>query len=41
MYTREIIEMLTWPILIIVSYQVVKFLIKKYESKLEGEETEE
>jgi hypothetical protein len=41
MYTREIIEMLTWPILIIVSYQVVKFLMKKYESKLEDNEMEE
>ena len=41
MYTREIIEMLTWPILIIVSYQVIKFLMKKYESKLEDEETVE
>jgi len=33
--------MLTWPLLIIVSYQVIKYLLKKYESKLEAEETED
>ncbi len=35
MYTDAIIEMLSWPILIIVSYQVIRIVLKKYESKLE------
>ncbi len=35
MYTNEIIQMITWPVLIIISYQVIKFVLKKYENKME------
>lgn len=39
MYTTSILLMLSWPVLIIVSYQLVKLAVKKYESRLEeGEE---
>jgi len=38
MYTSAIIQMLTWPVLIIISYQVIKFVLKKYESKIEKED---
>lgn len=40
MYTSEIIEIITWPILIILSYQVIKFVFKKFEKKLETEKRE-
>jgi len=35
MYTSSIIWMLTWPALIIVSYLIVKIVIRKYETKQE------
>ena len=38
MYTVPILWMLSWPILIIVSYQLVKFAVKKYEKKLESQD---
>lgn len=41
MYTKEIIEMLTWPVLLIISYQVIKFLLLKYNHKLEAPEKED
>lgn len=41
MYTNEIIQMLTWPILIILSYQLIKWVIKKYEGKFEEEDSNE
>lgn len=41
MYTSPIIWMLTWPVLIIVSYQLIKLVIKKYEKKIEAEEKSE
>lgn len=37
MYTAPILWMLSWPVLIIVSYQVVKLAVKKYERKIESE----
>lgn len=33
MYTEPIIWMLSWPVLIIISYQLIKLAIKKFESK--------
>ena len=41
MYTSSIIWMLTWPVLLVVSYQLIKLVIKKYEKKLEAEEKSE
>ena len=42
MYTSSILWMLSWPVLIIISYQLVKLTIRKYESKQEaGEDTTE
>jgi hypothetical protein len=38
MYTTEIVQILTWPALIIISYQVIKFTLKKFEKKLESGE---
>ena len=35
MYTIPILWMLSWPFLIIVSYYLVKWIIKKYEKKPE------
>ncbi len=37
MYTSPIIWMLTWPVLIIVSYQVIKLVVRKFEKKIESE----
>lgn len=33
MYIIEILWYLSWPVLIYVSYQFVKFAVKKYDSK--------
>ena len=41
MYTTSILWMLSWPVVIIVSYQVIKLVVKKYEPQLEEEEREE
>jgi hypothetical protein len=41
MYTTPILWMLSWPLLIIVSYQVVKLVVKNYESKIESEDDSE
>lgn len=41
MYTSSILWMLSWPALIIVSYQLVKLVVKKYEKRLESEEDSE
>ncbi|WP_372949225.1 hypothetical protein [Mariniphaga sp.] len=41
MYTTPILWMLSWPVVILVSYYAVKWAAKKYEAKLEAEETEE
>jgi hypothetical protein len=30
--------MLSWPVLIVISYQAVKWAVKKYEARLEEEE---
>ncbi len=35
MYTNAIIEMLTWPVLIIISYAAIRFVLKKYEKEIE------
>lgn len=40
MYTNEIIQMLTWPLLIILSYQLIKWVVKKFERKLEEDHNE-
>lgn len=37
MYTEPILWMLSWPVLIIISYQLIKLAIKKFESKTESE----
>lgn len=34
MYISSILWFLSWPLLIIVSYQLVKFVVKKYEAIL-------
>lgn len=36
MYTSSIIWMLTWPVLIVVSYQLIKLVVKKYDQKPES-----
>lgn len=41
MYTAQILWMLSWPVLIIVSYQLVKLAVKKYENRLESEKDSE
>lgn len=41
MYTAQIVWMLSWPLLIIVSYQLVKLAVKKYEKKLESQKNPE
>jgi len=38
MYTSSILWMLSWPVVIIISYQVVKLVVKKYEARLEQQE---
>lgn len=35
MYLNSILWFLSWPVLVIISYQLVKFTISKYESILE------
>ncbi|WP_262707203.1 hypothetical protein [Maribellus luteus] len=40
MYTSSIIWMLTWPLLIVVSYQLVKLVVRKYDRKLESKKNE-
>lgn len=41
MYTAQIVWMLSWPALIIVSYQLVKLAVKKYENRLESKKDSE
>ncbi len=41
MYQDAIIEMITWPVLIIISYAVIRFVLKKYESKMESQQDSE
>ena len=41
MYTAQILWMLSWPLLIVVSYQLVKLAVKKYENRLEPEKDSE
>lgn len=38
MYLSSILWLLTWPLLIFVSYQTVRLLLKKYGEKLEKSE---
>ncbi len=37
MYTEPILWMLSWPVLIVISYKLIKLAIKKFESKIEQE----
>jgi hypothetical protein len=37
MYTEPIIWILSWPVLIVISYQLIKLAIKKFESKTDKE----
>ncbi|MDX9883316.1 MAG: hypothetical protein RBS73_14740 [Prolixibacteraceae bacterium] len=37
MYWSSILWFLSWPALIVISYQLVKFAIKKYEAVFEDE----
>ncbi len=39
MYTTEIITLLSWPVLIVVSYFTAVFFVKKYEQKEEGKDS--
>lgn len=41
MYTTPILWMLSWPVLIVISYQAVKWAVKKYEARLEEKEESE
>ncbi|WP_372932830.1 hypothetical protein [Mariniphaga sediminis] len=41
MYTTPILWMVSWPVLIVISYQLVKWAVKKYVPKLEEEENEQ
>lgn len=41
MYWSSIIWFLTWPALIVISYQLVKFVMKKFEAVLEKEDGNE
>jgi len=38
MYLSSILWLLTWPLLIFVSYQTIRLLLKKYGDKLEKTE---
>jgi len=38
MYLSSILWLLTWPLLIFVSYQTIRILLKKYGEKLEKPE---
>ncbi len=38
MYIISILWLLTWPLLIFVSYQTIRILLKKYGEKLEKSE---
>ena len=33
MYTSSILWMLSWPVLIVISYQLIKLVVRKYEAK--------
>lgn len=35
MYWRSILYLLTWPALVVLAYQLVKFVVKKYKNVLE------
>ena len=35
MYWESIIWFLTWPVLIVISYQLIKFAVLKYKDDLE------
>lgn len=35
MYLTSILWFLSWPVLVIISYQLVKYIVLKYESVLE------
>ena len=41
MYTTPILWMISWPVVIIISYYAIKWAVKKYEAKLESEEVSE
>ena len=38
MYWNSILWFASWPLLIVVSYQLIKYLIRKYEGILSKEE---
>ena len=38
MYWNSIIWFLSWPALIVISYQLIKFAIRKYEAVFEKED---
>lgn len=40
MYTIEIISLLTWPLIILATYYVVKYAIKRYEKAFPEEASE-
>ena len=40
MYTKEIISLLSWPVLILIIYYVTVRVIKKYETKTKTEKPE-
>jgi len=33
MYTTSIIHLITWPILVVIAYFIIAYVIKKYEQK--------
>ena len=38
MYIKEILWFLTWPLLIVVAYYVIRFALKKFEANLPDKE---
>jgi len=40
MYLKEILWLLTWPLLIIVSYYLIRFALKRFEEHLPEKDDE-
>lgn len=38
MHIKEILWLLSWPVLIVAAYYVIRFALKKFESNLPGKE---
>lgn len=38
MYIKEIFMLLSWPVTIYISYLLVRFLLKKFENKIQSKQ---